>query len=69
MKKLAVLLSAIGFAVVAPLASANEDGLDLMPKWRSVEATQYVRDEGAQAGATSDADAFYSRGTGGISPQ
>lgn len=69
MKKLAVLLSAIGFAAVAPLATASEDGLDLMPKWRSVEATQYVRDDGAHAGATSDADAFYSRGTGGIPPQ
>ena len=69
MKKIAVLLSAIGFVAVAPLASASEDGLELMPKWRSVEATQYVRDEGAPAGTSSDADAFYSRGTGGISPQ
>jgi hypothetical protein len=32
-----------------------------------VEITHFVRDAGAPA--LSDADAFYARGTGGVSPQ
>lgn len=69
MKKLAILLSAIGFAAATPLASAsNEDGLDLMPsRVEGVEITHFVRDSGAAA--VSEADTFYARGTGGISPQ
>jgi hypothetical protein len=68
MKKLAVLLSAIGFAAAAPLANASEDGLDLMPsRVEGVEITHFVRDSGAPA-VNSD-DTFYARGTGGISPQ
>jgi hypothetical protein len=66
-KKVAVLLTAIGIAAAAPLAGASEDGLDLMPSVRGIEHTQYVRDEAPSAGPS--ADAFYSRGTGGISPQ
>jgi hypothetical protein len=69
MKKLAALLTTIGLVTVAPLAGASEDGLDLMPKARAVEATQYVRDQGPSGATSSDADSFYSRGTGGISPQ
>ena len=69
MKKLAALLTTIGLVAVAPLAGASEDGLDLMPKARAPETTQYVRDEGPSGATSSDADAFYSRGTGGISPQ
>ena len=68
MKKFAVLLSAIGFAIAAPLATASEDGLELMPsRIEGVEITHFVRDAGAPA--PSDADAFYARGTGGVSPQ
>jgi hypothetical protein len=67
MKKLTVLLSAIGFATAASLVNASEDGLDLMPKVEGVEITHYVRDAGASAVKSNDE--FYARGTGGISPQ
>jgi hypothetical protein len=69
MKKLVMLLSAIGFAAAAPLASAaNEDGLDLMPsRVEGVEITHFVRDAGKPE--VNEAEAFYARGTGGISPQ
>jgi hypothetical protein len=68
MKKLALVLSAVVLSAAAPLATAsNEDGLDLMPKrTEGVDITHVVRDSGAPA--TSDADAFYARGTGGVSP-
>jgi hypothetical protein len=66
MKKFAILLTAIGLAAAAPLASANEDGLSLMPKADGVELTQYV-DEGSAAIRSSDE--FYNVGTGGVSPQ
>jgi hypothetical protein len=70
MKHVSVLLTAIGIAVAAPLAGASEDGLDLMPGVRGIERTQYVRDEAPTAvPGVSSADAFYSRGTGGIPPQ
>jgi hypothetical protein len=67
MKKFAILLTAIGFAAAAPLASANEDGLDLMPRVEGVEITHFVRDTGSSAVASSNE--FYAKGTGGISPQ
>jgi hypothetical protein len=68
MKKFAILLSAIGIAVAAPLAGANEDGLDLMPsRIEGVEITHFVRDLGTPG--TDTADAFYARGTSGVSPQ
>ena len=45
MKKVAMLLSAIGFAIAAPLATASEDGLELMPsRIEGVEITHFVRD-------------------------
>jgi len=68
MKKVAILLTAIGFAATAPFAIASEDGLELMPsRIEGVEITHFVRDAGTPA--PSDADAFYARGTGGVSPQ
>jgi hypothetical protein len=67
MKKFAVLLTVIGLAAAAPLASANEDGLALMPKADGIELTQYVSDEGSAAIRSSDE--FYNAGTGGVSPQ
>jgi hypothetical protein len=67
MKKFAVLLAVIGFAAAAPLAGANEDGLDLMPKARGIETTQYVSDEGSTAVKSSNE--FYNLSTGGVSPQ
>jgi hypothetical protein len=67
MKKLAILLSVIGISAVAPFATASEDGIDLMPRVEGVEITHYVQD--AAAPARSEDDAFYSRGTGGLSPQ
>jgi hypothetical protein len=68
MKKFAILLSAIGFAAAAPLAGASEDGLELMPsRVEGVEITHFVRDAGTPA--VSSEEAFYARGTGGISPQ
>jgi hypothetical protein len=68
MKKLATLLTAVAFAVAAPFAIASEDGLDLMPgRIEGVEITHFVRDAGTPA--LSDADSFYARGTGGVSPQ
>lgn len=68
MKKLATLLTAIGIAVAAPFAIASEDGLDLMPsRIEGVEITHFVRDAGTPA--LNDADAFYARSTGGVSPQ
>ncbi len=68
MKKFAILLSAIGFAAAAPFAIASEDGLELMPsRIEGVEITHFVRDAGTPA--LNDADAFYARGTGGVSPQ
>jgi hypothetical protein len=67
MKKLAVLLSAIGICVVAPFATASEDGIDLMPRVEGVEITHYA--PASSAPARSEDDAFYSRATGGVSPQ
>ena len=67
MKKLAVLLTAIGFAAAAPLASADTAQLELMPKVGGIEMTQFVRDEGSSAVKSSDE--FYNLGTGGISAQ
>jgi hypothetical protein len=67
MKKLAVLLSAIAISAVAPFAVASEDGIDLMPRVEGVEITHYVLDSNAPA--RSEDDAFYARGTGGLSPQ
>ena len=67
MKKLIVLLTAIGFAAAAPLATASEDGIDLMPNARGIEMTQYVSDEGSTPVKSSDE--FYNLGTGGVSPQ
>jgi hypothetical protein len=68
MKKLATLLTAIGFAAATPFAIASEAGLELMPsRIEGVEITHFVRDSGTPA--PSDADAFYARSTGGVSPQ
>ena len=67
MKKFAILLTAIGFAAAAPLASASEDGIDLMPRVEGVEITHFVRDQGSSTVPSSDG--FYALGTGGISPQ
>jgi hypothetical protein len=67
MKKFAVLLAAIGFAAAAPLATANEDGIDLMPNARGIEMTNYVSDAGSTAVKSSEE--FYNLGTGGVSPQ
>ena len=67
MKKLAVLLTAIGFAAASPLASADTAQLELMPKVGGIEITQFVRDEGASAAKGSDE--LFNLGTGGVSPQ
>jgi hypothetical protein len=68
MKKVAILLTAIGFSAAAPFAIASEDGIDLMPgRIEGVEITHFVRDAGTPA--PSDADVFFARGTGGVSPQ
>jgi len=67
MKKLAILLTAIGFAAAAPLASADTAQLELMPKVDGIEMTQFVRDEGSSAIKSSDE--FYNLGTGGVSPE
>jgi hypothetical protein len=67
MKKVAILLTAIGFAAAAPLAGASEDGIDLMPRIEGVEITHFVRDQGSST--VSGADGFYALGTGGLSPQ
>ena len=65
MKKLIVLLTAIGFAAAAPLAGASEDGIDLMPNARGIELTTYVSD----ANAVKSSEEFYNLGNGGVSPQ
>jgi hypothetical protein len=65
MKKLATLLAVIGFAAAAPLATASEDGIDLMPNARGIELTQYVSD----ANAVKSSEEFYNLGTGGVSAQ
>jgi hypothetical protein len=65
MRKLAVLLTAIGFAAAAPLASADTAQLELMPKVEGVEITHFVRDDNA----VKSSNEFYNLGTGGISPQ
>jgi len=65
MKKFAILLAAIGFAAAAPLATASEDGIDLMPNARGIEMTSYVSD----ATAVKSSEEFYNLGTGGVSPQ
>lgn len=70
MKKFAAILTAIGFALVAPLAGADTAQLELMPKVGGAESTQYVSDERASApGSVNASDEFYFRHTGGISPQ
>jgi hypothetical protein len=66
MKKFAVLLAAIGLAATASLANADTAQLELMPKVDGIEMTQYV-DEGSVSIKSSEA--FYSLGTGGVSPQ
>ena len=68
MKRVAKLLTVVAIAVASPLVAASEDGLDLMPGVRGIERTSYVQDVAPAASASSE-DAFYSRGTGGISPQ
>jgi len=65
MKKLIVLLTAIGFAAAAPLASADTAQLELMPNARGIEMTQYVGD----ANAVKSSEEFYNLGTSGVSPQ
>jgi hypothetical protein len=65
MKKLAILLTAIGFAAAAPLATASEDGIDLMPNARGIEMTSFVSD----TNAVKSSEEFYNLGTGGVSPQ
>ncbi len=65
MKKLAVLLAAIGFAVAAPLAGADTAQLDLLPKVDGIEMTQHV----AEGISEQRPDAFYNLGTGGVSPE
>lgn len=67
MKKLAILLTAIGFAAAAPLASADTAQLELMPKVDGIEMTQFVRDVGSSAIKSSNE--FYNLGTGGVSPE
>ena len=67
MKKLIVLLTAIGFAAAAPLAGADTAQLELMPKVGGIEMTQYVADEGSTAVTSSNE--FYNLSTGGVSPQ
>lgn len=67
MKKLATLLTAIGFAAATPFAIASEDGLDLMPRIEGVEITHFVRDQGSAT--VPSFDGFYALGTGGVSPQ
>jgi hypothetical protein len=68
MKKLAALLTAVVLSAAAPFATASsEDGLDLMPsRTEGVDITHFVRDAGAPA--PSAEDAFFARGTGGVSP-
>ncbi|MGH8682645.1 MAG: hypothetical protein ACREVS_04265 [Burkholderiales bacterium] len=67
MKKLAILIAALGFVAAAPLAAASEDGIDLMPNARGIEMTQYVSDAGSSAVTSSDE--FYNLGTGGVPAQ
>ena len=68
MKKFAILLTVVGLSAAAPFASANEDGIDLMPTVGGAEITTFVRDEAPAPAAKSDS-AFYNLGTGGVSPQ
>ena len=67
MRKFAVLLTAIGLAAAAPLATADTAQLELMPAVGGAETTQFVIEKSAPA-VESDS-AFYNLGTGGISPQ
>ncbi|MCL4800874.1 MAG: hypothetical protein KJ025_14885 [Burkholderiales bacterium] len=67
MRKLAVLMTAIGLSAVAPLAAADTAQLELLPTVAGIESTQYIRAEGSSAAENSDE--FYARGTGGVSPQ
>jgi len=67
MRKLAVLMTAIGLSAVAPLAAADTAQLELLPTVAGIESTQYIRAEGSSA--VENSDEFYARGTGGVSPQ
>ncbi len=67
MKKLAMLLTAIGLAAAAPLAAADTAQLELMPKADGIDLTQYLRDEDSSAPKSSSE--FFNLGTGGVAPQ
>ncbi|MCZ7565030.1 MAG: hypothetical protein M5U08_15640 [Burkholderiales bacterium] len=67
MRKLTVLMTVIGLSAIAPLAAADTAQLELLPTVAGIERTQYIRDESPSAVANDDA--FYARGTGGVSPQ
>ena len=68
MKKLAILLTAIGLSATAPFAVADDAQLELMPVVGGAEITQFVREE-SSAPAIESNSAFYDLGTGGVATQ
>jgi hypothetical protein len=74
MSKLTALIATLGI-IAAPVAFADDAQLELQPKNFRIEHTLFVADDGgsrAAIGPTSEVssgDAFYNRGTGGVSPQ
>lgn len=70
MRNFAALLTAVVLAAVAPLAIADEAGLELLPKADGIEMTQYVPNEVATAAEDGNrSDAIFNAHTGGVPAQ
>lgn len=67
MKKLNVVIAALGLATVAPFASADTAQLELLPRVGGAEFTQYVAT--IVTSGSNQAEAIFYAHTGGVSPQ
>jgi hypothetical protein len=71
MKKLGILITGLALTAAAPLASASEAQLELLPKVGGAEMIRFVSEKsGAPAADRANAsDALFYRHTGGVPPQ
>jgi len=66
MKKLNVVIAALGLASVAPFASADTAQLELLPRVGGAESTRYVVN--VPASTTIPGSEYFYAHTGGVSP-
>jgi len=70
MKKLNVLIAAVGLAIAAPFAAADTAQLELLPRVGGAEMTRFVKvDDAAAAAEVRTIEARFYAHTGGVSPQ